>query len=121
MRGLGSPKAKAKAGSSGATAAVQNVRVQGLAVCATRAFNTVKVVPAGNICSVSGIDQFVVKRGTLATTGDIFPLRAPVFRVSPVVRMSVQPADVKDLPKMVDGLRRLSKSCSLVQVSSDDS
>jgi len=78
-------------------------------------------VPAGSICAVSGVDQFVLKRCTLASSPEDFPLRAPTFTVSPVVRMSVQPVRVADLPKMVDGLKRLAKSCPLVQVSIEDS
>merc|ERR550532_2339611 len=69
---------------------------------------------------VSGIDQFVTKRTTLAVTRDSFPLRPPTFTASPVVRMSVMPKAAKDLPKMVEGLKRLAKSCPLVDVKLED-
>jgi len=111
---------KVKAVKPKASAAVQNVRIQGLSVCASRAFNACKTVPAGNICAVTGIDQFIVKRGSIADTADAFPLRPPQFTVSPVVRMSVQPTNVRDLPKMADGLRRLTKSCPLAEVKIED-
>lgn len=119
----GSPKGRSpKAGKSKAGGgSSQEARIQGVAMCASRAFNTIKVVPAGSICAVTGVDQYVLKRGTLSADIEAFPLRPLNFTVSPVVRMSVQPTNVADLPKMVDGLRRLAKSCPLVQVSTEDS
>jgi len=100
---------------------VQEKRIQGVLVCASKAFNAIPNVPAGNICAVNGIDQFVKKWVTLGSSASQFPMVPPKFMVSPVVRQSVQPKDVKDLPKMVEGLRRLSKSCPLVEVALEDS
>ena len=39
------------------------------------------------------------------------------FSVSPVVRVAVEPKNPADLPKLVEGLKRLSKSDPMVQVS----
>merc|ERR1719399_883765 len=39
-----------------------------------------------------------------------------MFMVSPVVKMSVAPKNVKELPKMVQGMQRLQKSCPLVEI-----
>jgi elongation factor 2 len=36
------------------------------------------------------------------------------YSVSPVVRVAVKPANPADMPKLVDGLKRLSKSDPLV-------
>jgi len=43
------------------------------------------------------------------------------FSVSPVVRVAVEPKNPSDLPKLVEGLKRLSKSDPMVQCSFDDS
>jgi translation elongation factor EF-G len=40
------------------------------------------------------------------------------FSVSPVVRVAVEPKNPADLPKLVEGLKRLAKSDPMVQVSS---
>merc|ERR1719456_1579780 len=96
-------------------------RAQGILICAGRAFNTVNNVPAGNICAISGIDQYIKKRGTLAGSLDQFPCRRINFTVSPVVRISVEPKVTKELPKMVQGMQRLNKSCPLVEVTTEDS
>jgi elongation factor 2 len=43
------------------------------------------------------------------------------YSVSPVVRVAVQPKNPNDLPKLVEGLKRLSKSDPLVQCSMEES
>lgn len=42
------------------------------------------------------------------------------FSVSPVVRVAVEPKVAGDLPKLVEGLKRLSKSDPMVQCSIED-
>jgi len=96
-------------------------RAQGILICGGRQFNTVKDVPAGNICAISGMDQYIKKRGSLAGSLDMFPARRVNFAVSPVVRISVEPKVTKELPKMVQGMQRLDKSCPLVEVTTEDS
>jgi len=96
-------------------------RAQGILICGGRQFNTIKDVPAGNICAISGMDQYIKKRGSLAGSLDMFPARRVNFAVSPVVRISVEPKVTKELPKMVQGMQRLDKSCPLVEVTTEDS
>jgi len=43
------------------------------------------------------------------------------FSVSPVVRVAVEPKHANDLPKLVEGLKRLSKSDPMVQCTFDES
>jgi hypothetical protein len=38
------------------------------------------------------------------------------FSVSPVVRVAVEPKNASDLPKLVEGLKRLARSDPMVQV-----
>lgn len=45
---------------------------------------------------------------------DAFPIKAMKFSVSPVVRVAVSPKVASDLPKLVEGLKRLSKSDPMV-------
>ncbi|KXX79779.1 Elongation factor 2 [Madurella mycetomatis] len=76
-------------------------------------------MPAGNIVGLVGIDQFLLKSGTLTTSDTAHNLKVMKFSVSPVVRRSVQVKNAQDLPKLVEGLKRLSKSdpCVLTQTS----
>jgi hypothetical protein len=55
----------------------------------------------GNICGLVGVDQFLVKTGTISTFKDAHNLRVMKFSVSPVVRVAVEPKNPADLPKLV--------------------
>ena len=48
-----------------------------------------------------GVDQFLVKTGTISTFKDAHNLRVMKFSVSPVVRVAVEPKNPADLPKLV--------------------
>jgi elongation factor 2 len=76
-------------------------------------------VPAGNILGLVGIDQFLLKSGTLTTSETAHNLKVMKFSVSPVVQRSVEVKNAQDLPKLVEGLKRLSKSdpCVLTLIS----
>merc|ERR1712055_465706 len=78
-------------------------------------------VPAGNICGLVGVDQFLVKTGTICTLKDAFNLKVMKFSVSPVVRVAVEPKSPADLPKLVEGLKRLAKSDPMVQCIIEES
>jgi len=81
----------------------------------------VEDVPAGNTVALVGIDQYLAKTGTLTDSTDTYPLIAMKFSVSAVVRVAVEPANASELPKLVEGLKRLSKSDPLVQCSISES
>ena len=75
--------------------------------------------PAGNIIGLVGIDQFLLKTGTLTTSETAYNLKVMKFSVSPVVQVAVDVKNANDLPKLVEGLKRLSKSdpCVLCTMS----
>jgi len=78
-------------------------------------------VPAGNICGLVGVDQFLVKTGTITTLKEAHNMKQMKFSVSPVVRVAVEPKNPADLPKLVEGLKRLSKSDPMVQCMIEES
>ncbi|KAK3391046.1 P-loop containing nucleoside triphosphate hydrolase protein [Podospora didyma] len=78
-------------------------------------------MPAGNIVGLVGIDQFLLKSGTLTTSETAHNLKVMKFSVSPVVQRSVQVKNAQDLPKLVEGLKRLSKSDPCVLTFSNES
>lgn len=71
--------------------------------------------PAGNICGLVGIDQFLLKSGTLTSSETAHNMKVMKFSVSPVVQVAVEVKNAADLPKLVEGLKRLSKSDPCVQ------
>ena len=77
--------------------------------------------PAGNIVGFVGIDQFLLKSGTLTTSENAHNLKVMKFSVSPVVQVAVEVKNANDLPKLVEGLKRLSKSDPCVLTSMSES
>ncbi|ODV92639.1 hypothetical protein CANCADRAFT_90500 [Tortispora caseinolytica NRRL Y-17796] len=78
-------------------------------------------VPAGNIVGLVGIDQFLLKSGTLTTSETAHNLKVMKFSVSPVVQVAVEVKNASDLPKLVEGLKRLSKSDPCVLTTMNES
>jgi elongation factor 2 len=78
-------------------------------------------VPCGNICGLVGVDQFLVKTGTITTFENAHNLKVMKFSVSPVVRVAVEAKNPADLPKLVEGLKRLAKSDPMVQCIIEES
>jgi len=78
-------------------------------------------VPCGNIVGLVGVDQYLVKTGTLTTYDNAHNLKMMKFSVSPVVRVAVEAKDPSQLPKLVEGLKRLAKSDPMVQCTIEES
>jgi elongation factor 2 len=68
-----------------------------------RYVEAIEDVPCGNICGLVGVDQFLVKTGTISTFKDAHNLKVMKFSVSPVVRVAVEAKNPADLPKLVEG------------------
>ncbi|KAK2118105.1 Elongation factor 2 [Saguinus oedipus] len=78
-------------------------------------------VPCGNIVGLVGVDQFLVKTGTITTFEHAHNMRVMKFSVSPVIRVAVEAKNPADLPKLVEGLKRLAKSYPMVQCIIEES
>lgn len=86
-----------------------------------RYVESIDSVPAGNTVGLVGVDQYLLKSGTISTHEDAHNIAVMKFSVSPVVRVAVEVRNPKDLPKLVEGLKRLCKSDPMVQTSFDES
>ncbi|VAH97594.1 unnamed protein product [Triticum turgidum subsp. durum] len=84
---------------------------------------SVEDVPCGNTVALVGLDQFITKNATLTNEKEVdaCPIRAMKFSVSPVVRVAVQCKVASDLPKLVEGLKRLAKSDPMVLCTIEES
>jgi len=96
--------------------------IQRTVLCMGRRQEAVEDVPCGNTVALVGLDQFITKNATLADekAEDSHTIRAMKFSVSPVVRVAVEPKMASDLPKLVEGLKRLAKSDPMVQCSIEE-
>jgi len=78
-------------------------------------------VPCGNTVALVGVDQFILKSGTLTTLDTAHNIADMKYSVSPVVKVAVKVKDGKELPKLVEGLKKLSKSDPLVVCTTEES
>merc|ERR1719443_863717 len=78
-------------------------------------------VPCGNTVALVGVDQYLLKSGTLTTIDTAHNIADMKYSVSPVVKVAVKPKDGKDPPKLVEGLKKLSKSDPLVVCTTEES
>ena len=77
-------------------------------------------VPCGNTCALVGVDQYLTKTGTISTHENAHNIRVMKYSVSPVVRVAVKPKNQAELPKLIAGMQRLSKSDPLVLCINDE-
>lgn len=89
--------------------------VQRVVIMMGRTVESIEDAPAGNTIGLVGIDQYLLKTGTLTDIETAHNIATMKFSVSPVVRVAVEPKNMNDLPKLVEGLKRLSKSDPCVQ------
>merc|ERR1719151_527690 len=78
-------------------------------------------VPCGNTVALVGIDAYLLKSGTITTLDSAHNIADMKYSVSPVVKVAVKVKDGKDLPKLVEGLKKLSKSDPLVVCTMEES
>lgn len=81
------------------------------------------MMTAGNWVMIEGIDQSIAKTATVyhssATGFDIFkPLE---FHTESVIKIACEPLNPSELPKMLEGLRKISKSYPLARTKVEES
>merc|ERR1711988_816680 len=86
-----------------------------------RATEQIADVPCGNTVALVGVDAYILKSGTITTLDTAHNIADMKYSVSPVVKVAVRPKDGKDLPKLVEGLKKLSKSDPLVVCTTEES
>merc|ERR1712137_1132926 len=82
---------------------------------------SIENVPCGNTVGLVGIDQYLLKSGTITNIEDAHNIADMKYSVSPVVKVAVKVKDGKDLPKLVEGMKKLSKSDPLVVCTTEES
>lgn len=98
-----------------------NKSVQRTVLMMGRIVEAIEDCPCGNTIGLVGVDQYLLKTGTLTTSEVGSGIKGLKFSVSPVVRVAVEPKNPADLPKLVEGLKRLSKSDPLVVCTTEES
>jgi len=95
--------------------------IQRTVIMMGRYVEQVQDIPAGNTCGLVGVDQYLLKSGTITNRESAHCIKTMKFSVSPVVRVAVEPKNSSDLPKLVEGMKRLSKSDPMVLCYTEES
>ncbi|GAA5856097.1 hypothetical protein JCM8547_002978 [Rhodosporidiobolus lusitaniae] len=100
-------------------------KVEGVYVGEARYDIEVDGMPAGNFVHLSGVDDSISKTATLvAADYDASELRIfkPVAHFTEsVLKVAVEPMSPSELPKMLDGLRKVNKTYPLVETRVEES
>lgn len=81
-------------------------------------------IPAGCWCLLGGIDNSIVKTATLVPPkmeDDAYIFKPLKHFTESVFKVAVEPVNPSELPKMLDGLRRINKSYPLVVTKVEES
>ncbi|KAH9520165.1 U5 small nuclear ribonucleoprotein component [Bulinus truncatus] len=81
-------------------------------------------VSAGNWILIEGIDQPIVKTSTIVDVSghdEVYIFRPLKFNTASVIKIAVEPVNPSELPKMLDGLRKVNKSYPLLTTKVEES
>jgi U5 small nuclear ribonucleoprotein component len=83
-------------------------------------------VKAGNWALFEGIDASITKTATVVSAmeddaSDLYIFRPLQFATRAVVKVAIEPLNPAELPKMLDGLRKLNKSYPLLSTKVEES
>lgn len=98
----------------GKTDLVTGKNIQGVVLMMAKNVEKMDEVPCGNIVGLIGIDQYMIKSGTLSDV-NAHPIKPMTYSVSPVVRVAVEAKNVKDIHKLQSAMKKLAKSDPLVK------
>ena len=74
----------------------------------------VETAPAGSWVLIEGVDASITKTATLAPEftddDDVYIFKPLEFNTRSVIKIATEPLNPSELPKMVDGLRKINKS-----------
>lgn len=95
---------------------VYEKNIQRVVLMMGRRAEDVTDVPCGNTCALVGVDQCLVKQGTISDCSQASIIRSMKYSVSPVVRIALSPKNPADLPKLIEGMKKMAKTDPLVQI-----
>ncbi|PKI82501.1 hypothetical protein MVES1_003448 [Malassezia vespertilionis] len=82
-------------------------------------------IPAGNLVLLGGVSASIVKGATICAqtlpSSDTYLLRPPVQLTESVLKVAVEPLNPSELPRMLDGLRKVNKAYPLLETRVEES
>lgn len=98
--------------------------VQGVGICHGRHVTEVLEAGPGNCVVLEGVGAHVAKTATIVDDSSDDPcaiFEPPRFDDQAVVKLAVEPLNPAELPKMTEGLRKISKSYPLARIKVEES
>lgn len=99
--------------------------VRGLYVHETRYMIPTSGIPAGNFCLLEGVDSNISKTATITdknvSNDDLYIFKPLNHFTQSVLKIAVEPLNPSELPKMLEGLRRINKSYPLALTKVEES
>ncbi|KRY82764.1 Elongation factor Tu GTP-binding domain-containing protein 1 [Trichinella pseudospiralis] len=102
-------------------ATFREITIGQLYVMMGREFEAVQQVCAGNLVCIGGVQDLVARTATLSTDLNCPPLCDSGFYAKPIVQVSVEPRNTRDLPALIRGLKMLNLADGCVQALVEDS
>lgn len=81
-------------------------------------------VPAGNWVLLSGVDSSIMKTATIVQQKmreDAYIFQPLRFPTAAALKVAIEPVNPSELPKMLDGLRRINKSYPIITTKVEES
>ena len=81
-------------------------------------------IPAGNFVTLAGVDNSITKTATLVSadyTEEVRIFRPIKHLTQAVLKVAVEPMSPSELPKMLDGLRKVNKTYPLIETRVEES
>ena len=80
-------------------------------------------VSAGMFIGIEGLDQTIIKTATIVSVdNDLIDIFKPLeFNTESVVKVACEPLNPSELPKLLEGLRKISKTYPLSQTKIEES
>ncbi|KAI8057091.1 P-loop containing nucleoside triphosphate hydrolase protein [Syncephalis plumigaleata] len=86
---------------------------------------SVETATAGSWILIGGIDDVISKTATLTDLSpekdEVYICRPLSFATTPVLKIAIEPVNPSELPKMLDGLRKINKSYPMVKTKVEES
>ncbi|KAK1925362.1 P-loop containing nucleoside triphosphate hydrolase protein [Papiliotrema laurentii] len=101
-----------------------NAVVESLLIDESRYTVDIERAGAGNLVLLSGVDASITKTATIVAKDiedDLYIFRPIKHMTAPVLKVAVEPITPSELPKMLDGLRKINKSYPLVTTKVEES
>jgi elongation factor 2 len=95
-------------------------KVQKVAIMMAAKAESIPNCPSGNTVALVGVDQFIAKTATITDREGVYNIRDMKFTVSPVVSCAVKCGNPAELPKLIKGLKLLSRSDPLCLIRMEE-